>query len=92
MFKIFAIAQKKENISCMRKKKKKCGFLRKKIPPSYFVSDFFFLRLKPNFSFLDFRMLSVSQKYSIEQKMTILETAYEQKKIFFCGSLMNVLN
>lgn len=76
----------------MRKNQKKCGFLRKKEFPPPILSQTFFLRLKPNFSFLDFRMLSVSQKYSIEQKMTILETAYEQKKIFFCGSLMNVLN
>lgn len=74
------------------KKEEKMRVFKKKNSPLLFCLRLFFLRLKPNFSFLDFRMLSVSQKYSIEQKMTILETAYEQKKIFFCGSLMNVLN
>ena len=64
------------------------------------MAEFFF---SPSFFYLtiffppDFRMLSVSQKYSIEQKMTTLETAKSAKKtpIPFCGSLkttMNVLN
>ena len=59
----------------MNKKRKIAGKKGKKNPPSCFVSDFFYLTKAFFFSFMNFRMLSVSQKNSIEQKMTILETS-----------------
>ena len=56
--------------------------------PKFFSPSFFYLTI---FFPPDFRMLSVSQKYSIEQKMTTLETAKSAKKtlFLFCGSLKN---
>ena len=59
----------------MNKKRKIAGKKRKKKSPLLVLSQIFFIRLKPFFSFMNFRMLSVSQKNSIEQKMTILETS-----------------